>query len=262
MFPRSHRSKSSSGGSESVHVGIFVLVYLFISENKLLEELGWNTFQNRTNYLSITMFAKIKYTQTPKIIYQKFFVDLPANIGRNLGKLKIIFSKKNKFYNSFYLKMIRLWNTLPLDTRNKNNYSDFLQCMHLKYCIHEYKTINLFHYDTELDNIYMKLRFHCSHLKADQYKFNFVDNSKCAQCNKNKQETIHHYFMDCKKYIQHRDMLKQNISRIHPKFQNLTNRQLIGIIEGQKTPDIDYNKYKNIYQFVKLYIATTGRFAI
>ncbi len=46
------------------------------------------------------MFAKIKLTQTPKIIYNKFFIDLPLNIGRNIGKLKIIFSKKNKFYNS------------------------------------------------------------------------------------------------------------------------------------------------------------------
>ncbi len=48
------------------------------------------------------MFAKIKLTQTPRIIYEIFFTDLPKNVGRNIGKLKIIFSKKNKFYNSFY----------------------------------------------------------------------------------------------------------------------------------------------------------------
>ncbi len=44
----------------------------FISENKLLHELGWNNFFERTSYLSITMFAKIKLTQTPKIIYDTF----------------------------------------------------------------------------------------------------------------------------------------------------------------------------------------------
>ncbi len=49
----------------------------FISEIKLFQELGWNNFQERTTYLSITMFAKIKLTQTPKIIYNTFFVDLP-----------------------------------------------------------------------------------------------------------------------------------------------------------------------------------------
>ncbi len=148
-----------------------------------------------------------------------------------------------------------------MDTRNKNNYSDFLQCMHLQYCIHEYKKVNLFHYDTELDNIYMKIRFHCSQLKADQYKYNFIPNSKCTECNKNKQETIHHYFMVCTKYIHQRKLLKQNISNMSPYFQNLSNRQLISIVEGHKNPDIDTNIYKNIYQFIKLYIATTGRFA-
>ncbi len=74
--------------------------------------MSWNNFQDRTNYLSITMFAKIKLTQTPKIIYNKFFLDLPTNVGRNVGKLKIIFSKKTKFYNSYFLKMIRLWKML------------------------------------------------------------------------------------------------------------------------------------------------------
>ncbi len=97
----------------------------FISENKLFQELGWNNFIDRTTYLSITMFVKIKLIQVPKIIHDKFFIDLPTNIGRNIGKLKIIFSKKNKFYNSFYLKMIRLWNTLPNDTRLKDNCPDF-----------------------------------------------------------------------------------------------------------------------------------------
>ncbi len=98
-------------------------------------------------------------------------------MGRNVGKLKIIFSKKNKFFNSFYLKMIRLWNTLPNDIRTKNNYADFLDYMHKKYSVHQYKKINLFHYDTEIDNIYMKLRFQCSLLNADQFKINFHNTS-------------------------------------------------------------------------------------
>ncbi len=206
------------------------------------------------------MLAKIKFTQTPKIIYNHFFLDLPINVGRNAGKLKIIFSKKNKYYNSFYLKMIRLWNLLPMDTRNKNSYPDFLEDMHKKYKIHEYKHVNLFHYDTEIDNIYLKLRFHCSKLNADQFKFHFKDNSKCQKCNKNKQETIHHYFMDCSNYSQQRVMLKNNITQMDPKLINLSNRQLIQLIQGDRNINISDQLYKNIYQFVKLYIVTTGRF--
>ncbi len=234
----------------------------FIPENKLLKELGWNNFFERTNYLSITMFAKIKLTQTPKIIYNTFFIDLPINIGRNIGKLKVIFSKKNKFYNSFYLKMIRLWNTLPNTIRTKNNYPDFLEEMHKKYKIHLYKEINLFHYDTEIDNIYLKLRFHCSKLRADQFKFNMTTDSKCLQCNKNKQETIHHYFIDCDKFKMQRTMLKNNIQQQHTTFAKLTNKKLIQIITGDKDETIDYKIYQNIYQFIKYFIVTTGRFCL
>ncbi len=232
----------------------------FISENKLLQELGWNNFYERTNYLSITMFAKIKITQTPKIISENFFTDLPKNVGRNVGKLKVIFSKKNKYYNSYYLKMIRMWNKLSQEIRQFEHYTDFLLAMHQQYSVHEFKKNNLFHYDTEIDNIYLKLRFHCSKLQADQYKLNFVKNPTCNQCNKNKQETIHHYFMDCSTYNTQRNTLKQNISNIHPQFQNINNRQIIQLIEGGKEKHIDEQVYKNIYQFIKLYIVTTGRF--
>ncbi len=206
------------------------------------------------------MFAKIKLTKTPRIIFNKFFVHLPTNVGRNIGKLKVIFSKKNKFYNSFYLKMIRLWNTLPATTRLKDNYSDFLEEMYKKYKIHNYKHINLFHYDTEIDNIYLKLRFQCSKLRADQFKFNIICDSKCLQCNKNKQETIHHYFMDCDKYKMHRQLLKTNISQLNPTFDNISNKKLIQIIKGEKDEAISYDIYQNIYQFIKYFIVTTGRF--
>ncbi len=67
--------------------------------------------------------------------------------------------------------------------------------------------------------------------------------------------------MDCAKYTQQRNLLKQQMSNIHPTFQNLTNRQLLSIIQGQKDQDIDPQIYKNIYQYIKLYIVTTGRFA-
>ncbi len=233
----------------------------FIPENKLLTELGWNTFEQRTNYLSITMFAKIKLTETPKIIFDKFFTNLPKNVGRNEGKLLVIFSKKNKYYNSYYLKMIRMWNLLPNAIRIKQNYSDFLEDMHKKYQIHQYKVENLFKYDSEIDNIYLKLRFQCSLLNSDQFKFNFVADSKCTQCNKNKQETIHHYFMDCTKYIQQRNILKYNISRLHQNYLNLSNRQLVSLILGKREQHIDNTIYIEIYTNVKLFIVTMGRFA-
>lgn len=42
-------------------------------------------------------------------------------------------------------------------TMLSNNYPEFLEHMHKKYYIHEYKINNLFHYDTEIDNSYFKI---------------------------------------------------------------------------------------------------------
>ncbi len=81
------------------------------------------------------------------------------------------------------------------------------------------------------------------------------------QCNKNKQETIHHYFMDCVKYENQRKTLKHNISRLHQRFEKLNNKQLIQLIQGHKIDGIDDYIYKNVYQYIKLFIVTTGRFA-
>ena len=81
--------------------------------------------------------------------------------------------------------------------------------------MHQYKKHNLFHYNTETDNIYLKLRLYYSKLKADEYKLNFVQNSKCLQCNKNKKETVHHYFMDCSAYDAQRLISKQYMALSH-----------------------------------------------
>ncbi len=40
----------------------------------------------------------------------------------------------------------------------------------------------------------------------------------------------------------------------------ITNRQIIQIIEGVTDPQIDEQIYRNAYQYIKLYIVTTGRF--
>ncbi len=106
----------------------------------------------------------------------------------------------------------------------------------------------------------MKLRFQCSLLNADQFKFNFRNTSRCTHCTNNKQETIHHYFMDCKKYDNQRQILKEHIIKTHQKFLKLSNRQIIQIIQGKRDEEIENYTYKNIYQFIKLYIVTTGRF--
>ncbi len=67
--------------------------------------------------------------------------------------------------------------------------------------------------------------------------------------------------MDCINYTQYRKFLKQNIINLDSNFHNLSNRQFIQIIQGHKDPNINNNIYEKVYQFIKLYIVLTGRFA-
>ncbi len=67
--------------------------------------------------------------------------------------------------------------------------------------------------------------------------------------------------MDCSKYNIYRLTLKKNISSLHQNFKKLTNRQIIQIIQGTRDDNITDDMYESIYQFIKLYIVTTGRFA-
>ncbi len=42
---------------------------------------------------------------------------------------------------------------------------------------------------------------------------------------------------------------------------NLTNKELIYMIQGIRKDNIEDKIYKNVYQYIKLYIVLTGRFA-
>ncbi len=48
--------------------------------------------------------------------------------------------------------------------------------------------------------------------------------------------------------------------RLHTHFKDITNRNMIQTIEGTTIPDVEEKIYKKIYQFIKLFIVTTGRF--
>ncbi len=54
--------------------------------------------------------------------------------------------------------------------------------------------------------------------------------------------------------------MKNNIGNLHPHFDKLPNKKLLQLIKGQKEDFIDNKIYINIYQFIKYFIVTTGRF--
>lgn len=87
------------------------------SRLKLLKELNWETFSQRSYYLGKkTMFAKIKITKIPQIIHEEFpFSTTLRHSDRYKFNLPHLLSKRNYFYNSYFIKMFREWNKLPIN---------------------------------------------------------------------------------------------------------------------------------------------------
>ncbi len=99
--------------------------YKNTSRFKLLEEIKWDTFSERSLYLGITMFAKIELTKIPKIIHDEFpFSTTLRHSDRYKNNLPQLLSKRNYFYNSYFVKMFREWNKLPTYIKNTTNYED------------------------------------------------------------------------------------------------------------------------------------------
>lgn len=75
------------------------------------------------------------------------------------------------------------------------------------------------HFTTRQKNsIYLKLRFPCGMLNADRYKYYKNSRPKCLQCFANKQEIINHYFVDCTKYEQPRQLFEMNVEILIKDF--------------------------------------------
>ncbi len=151
------------------------------SYNKLLEELGWNTLEQRRKFARLNLFYKMQHkTCTGNNIctdckngvgvppYLKGLV--PETVGervtyklRNAEELRTVKTKKVKVYNSFLPKTIRDWNGLELSNKVtslssfKSTYKkDFL------------RTPNPHHlYEVGEGNIHhTRLRLGLSHLKS------------------------------------------------------------------------------------------------
>ena len=86
----------------------------YTSKEKLFSELGWESIKQRADFLGLTLFHKIHCNVTRPLI--KHFMPELAERQYNLRTDKVykeIPTSTQKFPNSFFPYMTRLWNRLP-----------------------------------------------------------------------------------------------------------------------------------------------------
>ncbi len=159
------------------------------SYNKLLDELGWQTLDERRKLSRFNIFYKMNHSKRTcnaanpctdcknGIGVPPYLTALcPATVGnvgyrlRNAGDLRTVLSKKVKLYNSFVPKTTREWNSLPNDIQNAVSNT----CFKSNYKKHYFRQANPFYlYEKENANIHhTRLRLGLSHLRSHLFTYN------------------------------------------------------------------------------------------
>ncbi len=223
-----------------------------------LQEINWEIFMERSQYLGIAMFAKIKFTKTPKIIYDEFpFSTTLRHCDRYKNNLPQLISRRNYFHNSYFVKMSRQWNSLPSIIKNSETYEDFKSLLNTK----QVKTYNNYTYESYYDIIYLSFRMKNSLLQSDKFKMRMTETNLCINCPSKEQESLFHYIFKCPKYLFYRHKFMQQIKTI-AKLKNMTHRNLLNLLLNNNNNNkiLHPTEYKFVINKFKQFIEKTKRF--
>ena len=181
-----------------------------VSIQKLMDEVGWETLENRRRNHKLTTFYKMKHNLTPDFLSSL----VPSTVDstttyhlRNADNLRVPRARTAIHDNSFLPSVVREYNSLPAQTRNAQSISSFKRCLSSDNTVPSYFYTGI----RRLQVLHTRLRTNCSSLSHDLYRKNIVQSPDCA-CGQ--PETTHHFFLVCNLYNQHRIVMIETISEI------------------------------------------------
>ena len=172
------------------------------SREKLYQELGFESLQQRLWYKKLCCLFKITNNQSPRYLSQlvsspntRYFSPSPENIPQ-------LWTKHDFFENSFFPSTIKEWNNLNPHIRKSKSISIFKSNI-LKFI--RPKTNNVYHcHNPKEITLITRLRLGLSHLRERKFKHSFQDclDPLCLCCNET--ETSTHYLLHCLTYTNER----------------------------------------------------------
>ncbi len=230
------------------------------SYNRLLDELGWASLEERRKYFRLTTMYKMVNSKVPE-----YLCDLcPARVGaranynlRNGANLSLVKANHVKTYNSIVPKTIRDWNSLgPL--RNSISVDGFKT----RYKRENFRKVNSFNnYDHKGGNMHItRLRLGLSHLAEHLYTHNLIDSPICKECNL-ENESISHYLLRCPVYTTQRIVFLSGLLNIfnadyiaHLRDNDMVNLFLHG------NDEIPFESNKLLVELAQTFIVDSNRF--
>ena len=228
---------------------------IFTNTEYLYRETGWERLDERRTRRKLQLLYNIQNDSTPS-----YLLDLtPSTIQsttiyplRNGNNIIVPFCRLSLTKDSFVSATVREWSNLNLTVRNLDTLSKFKKAIRSSIAMPIPR-----HYSygpRKLNIILTQLRCNAPFLNYDLCKVTIISNASCdcgAPC-----ENFHHFFFDCDKYTDNREILFNSLnwlpSNINIDVNLLTKRSDL----------LTYQENITIFKHAFKYIKDSKRFTI
>ena len=171
------------------------------AREKLYEELGFESLQQRRWYKKLCLFFKIIKNQSPKYLFELIPTARQAYMTRHKNSVPVFNVKHDYFKNSFFPPAIIEWNKLDSKIRNSESLALFRK--RILALIRPSACSTFQCYNSKGLKLITRLRLGLSHLRFHKFMHSFQDTLNPI-CNCDTVETIVHYLLHCPNFSNER----------------------------------------------------------
>ena len=228
------------------------------SREKLYQELGLETLQQRRWYRKLCCFYKILKSQSPKYLYSIIPIHNMSYRTRQYNKIPAINVKHDLFKNTNFLSIITEWKKLDWKIKNSESIETFKKRILPFIRPSPNSTFNC-HNPREVKAL-SQLRLGLSHLREHTFKHSFQDslNLFCS-CGKGEVGNSSHYLLHCSNYSDERMYLLNTIKNIDMSTLQQSDSKFTRVLIFGDT-SFDNNKSTFILYATIDYTISTRRF--
>ena len=231
------------------------------NQNKIYEELGWETLDQRRMFRRLTQFYKIRNGLTPDYLKSPIPPLRERLFGyRSTNTIRTIPCRTDRYKKTFYPDTIVSWNNIGPELRGAKSLSIFKKNI-LKIIRPEKKAIFNIHNYLGIKWIF-QLRVGLSPLKAHKkrHRFNDTPDDTC-QCSLGSETTLH-FLLKCPIFRVNRQQLLEKLNTILllNDLANLSSSNMVHLLlyGHEKT---SFNENQVILKETIKFIEKSGRFS-
>ena len=226
--------------------------------DKIYEELGWESLDQRRFFRRLTMFYKIINNLTPDYLRKPILSQLCHRLRST--NVNVIPFNKERGKNSFYPDAANSWNNIGNSLRKAASLQTFKTSLLkiIRPTIRE--TFNI--HDPNGIKWIFQLRVGLSPLKEHKKRHRFLDTPDDVCVCTREAESTRHFFLECSLHVDHRLNLLNNVEPILilNDLENIhSNGKVRMLLYGHES--FTYHENKKVLKSTINFIRATGRFS-